>query len=549
MADDKKLKGFNNDFGFGRTDRVDIKAMPLRVQAIGDFGGANRFEGARAIDAHDFDAVLAKLAPRLVMQVENLLGTGKTLDVDLTFKSIKDFEPATLAARIPGLDAVAEFSRRTKGLADGSLKPAQFKDGLSQFSAVPKLQPALDAVLERMGGAPRPAASGEGTGGLDSLFAMVDEKKDAPSGSAVEAFAGSLSTGKAGLDVSSAQKLADKLLADQLKLITAEPALNAMEAAWRGLYMFCRKGKGARIEIVDAAPGSELEAWQAATQDELAGTSEVPLALALLATPVTNDAAGNALLHELGDHAGLLQAPLVFEAGEAFLGTTLPELAKLDHPGALFDTPAFDKWRSLRDKDESRWLVAAVNPFVLRAGLWGSPVWLVGASVAQSMQRTGWPTQHTGAGDGEIEQLKTHAHDGGEFPLQTILPDRHLKDLTRAGFTPLICQANHDSAWVILAPTVHRPSRAEEEGKMGSLAYQLLAARLGEAVMRGKTRLMQADVTEAAQAFEEYAKAVVSDTGQGHDAAALVRDDYIELHIRTGREVLNGAELQFHIPV
>lgn len=548
MADDKKLKGFNNDFGFGRTDRVDIKAMPLRVQAIGAFGGANHFDGARAIDAHDFDAVLAKLAPRLVLQVENLLGTGKTLDVDLTFKSIKDFEPASLAARIPGLDAVAEFARRTKGLADGSLKPAQFKEGLSQFSAVPKLQPALDAVLDRMGGAPKPAAA-SGEGGLDSLFAMVDEKKEAPSGSAVAAFAGSLSTGKAGLDVSGAQKLAEKLLADQLKLITAEPALNALEAAWRGLHLFCRKGKGARIEVVDAEPGNELEAWQAATQDELAGTCEVPLGLALLATPVTNDAAGNALLHELGDYAGLLQAPVVFEAGEAFLGMTLPELAKLDHPGAQFDTPAFDKWRSLRDKDESRWLVAAVNPFVLRTGLWGSPVWLVGASVAQSMQRTGWPTQHTGAGDGEVEQLKTHAHDGGEFPLQAILPDRHLKDLTRAGFTPLICQANHDSAWVILAPTVHRPSRAEEEGKMGSLAHQLLAARLGEAVMRGKARLMQADTAEAAQAFEEYAKAVVSDTGPGHDAAALVREDYIELHIRTGREVLNGAELQFQIPV
>jgi hypothetical protein len=60
---------------------------------------------------------------------------------------------------------------------------------------------------------------------------------------------------------------------------------------------------------------------------------------------------------------------------------------------------------------------------------------------------------------------------------------------------------------------------------------------------------MQADTGEAAQAFEEYAKAVVSDTGSGHDAAALIRDGYIELHIRTGREILNGAELQFHIPV
>src|SRR5690606_40289879 len=55
-------------------------------------------------------------------------------------------------------------------------------------------------------------------------------------------------------------------------------------------------------------------------------------------------------------------------------------------------------------------------------------VWVIGAAVAQSMQRTGWPSSHTGVADGEVEQLPTLARDGAEFPLGALLSDRHLKD-------------------------------------------------------------------------------------------------------------------------
>jgi predicted component of type VI protein secretion system len=204
--------------------------------------------------------------------------------------------------------------------------------------------------------------------------------------------------------------------------------------------------------------------------------------------------------------------------------------------------------------------VAALNPFVLRAGyerkkhgidspvLWGSPVWLIGAAVAQSMQRTGWPTAHTGVADGQIEQLPTLAREGAEYPVGALLSDRHLKDLSRAGFAPIMAQPNHDSAWVLLAPTAHRPSKAEEEGKLGSLAYQLLAARLGEIVVRAKGRLAVGNDAGAISAnFEKYIGALLSDTGAGASVLARVKGDTLEIALRTGRDVLNGVELQFGI--
>src|SRR5690606_5068084 len=243
------------------------------------------------------------------------------------------------------------------------------------------------------------------------------------------------------------------------------------------------------------------------------------------------------------------------------VGESASALAKRDHPAGLFDDARFDKWRALRDKDESRWLCAALNPFVLRPAytrkkhgadapeLYGSPAWLVAAAVAGSMRKTGWPASHTGAQAGEVEQLPIVAHeDGAEYPLETTLSDRALKDLVKAGFTPLMCQPNNDSAWVLLAPTVHKPSKAEEEGKLGTLAYQLLAARIGELLMRNKGKLVvSGDLQASAENCARFLAGLLGETGPGANINIGAQGQMLVLNIRTGKELLGGVELQLGI--
>ncbi|MBX3461249.1 MAG: type VI secretion system contractile sheath large subunit [Planctomycetes bacterium] len=548
-----RVEGFSNDVGFGSSDLPELRDMPFRIMAVGDFCGVNR-SAARdpaVIDAHDFDKRLSDFMPRAHFEVENYLGTGKTLEIDFTPASIKDFEPANMAARIPALAPVHDFIRRAKGLRDGTLKSNDFKRDLAAIQSIPALRESLDAVFQAIGG---PEGAAPAVGIDDILNASAAPK--AAKGSAIDAFAAGLSgAGNQGFDVSGAIDSASRLLAKQLDPVLRHESVRRLERNWRGLHLLCKRGKGARLEVFDG----DFDAWQQVVfEHELAGTSDAPLAMVLLADEIPGGSAAIDQLQQWGDAGGQIQCAVVFEAGEGFLNTGVETLAALNAPATHFDQPIFDKWRSLRDKDESRWLVAALNPWFMRPAFthkrhnadgpvaWGSPVWILGAVVAGSMERTGWPANHTGASSGEVTGLAVYPHsDGAEYPLKALLPDAHFKDLVKAGFTPLVTQANNDAAWVLLAPTVHRPSKAEEEGKLGTLAYQLLAARIGEAVVRAKQRLSVPNDEEATvNNFERYVNALVSNTGTGATAMARVQGGQIQIALRTGRDVLNGVEMQ-----
>jgi len=562
MSDDKRVKGFEGSFGFGPSDHPEVKLQPFRMMAVGNFCGANRSEARNpaVIDTHDFDKVMAQFWPRAVFEVESHV--GKDIEIDFTPQSLKDFEPGAMAARIEALAPVADFIARAKGLADGSVKPADFKQNLAPIQAVPALRDALDAVLDKIGGAPAAASTSDsgdtGDKNVDAIFDMVEQKKPA-AGSAIDSFAAGLGGGKSGIDVSDAIGMAQKLLEKQLRPVLDDAQVKALERNWRGLQMLCKRGKGAQIEVFDG----DFDSWQEQVfNGELAGTSEAPLGMVVLCNEIENSPAGLDALQQWGDAGGQIQCPVVFDAG-LLVGESATALAGRDHSAGLFDESRFNKWRSLREKDESRCLVAALNPFVLRPAftrkkhgigapaLWGAPGWIVAAAVAGSMRNTGWPASHTGAAAGEVEQLQIVEHeDGAEYPLETTFSDRALKDLSRSGFTPLICQPNNDSAWVMLAPTVHKPSKAEEEGKLGTLAYQLLAARLGEMIMRNKAKLVvPGDMEGSAENFGKFLGGLLAETGPGANVDISAQGGTLVLSIRTGRDLLGGTELQLGVNV
>jgi len=560
--DDRTIKGFDNNLGFGPTDHPEAKPLPFRVLALGDFGAQ---AGPLPVDAHDLDAVIARVQPHFYFEVPNHLGTGR-FETDFKLGTFKGLEPDNVARAMPATAAVLSFIERAKALQDGALKPADFKSDLGAFSAIGALKGPLNDVLDKLGGAPAPAparaedsakeSTDDGDSALDGIFSMVDTGRPADtSGSGVAAFASGLGGGGGKLDLSAPIAAARKLLDAQLGEVMGHERFRQLEARWRGLRQFLRGAKAVRVELLsDADPVAAF--GDKVFPAELRGDADAPLALILLDAEFANTPADLDTLHELGDLAGQIQAPVVFGVDEPFLGIDLGKLAALDAPGKLFDDQRFDKWRSLREKEPARWLCAALNGFALRkpvaGGDWltGSPVWLVGASVAQAFERSGWPASHTGAADGEIGSLPTREVDGVEHPLQALLSDRHLKDLARAGFTPLIAQPNNDAAWVILAPTVRLPSRAEEEGKLGTLGYQLLAARTGELVIRAKQgAVVPGDVQASAANMGKFLAGLLEGTGAGSGAEISLDGDTLVLKLRFGRDVLGGVEMVLGVGV
>lgn len=104
---------------------VETKELPFVVGVIGDFSGhkpesektdleEREFTG---IDKDNFDTVMGQIHPRLSYKVENKLSAeGGEFEVNLSFRSMKDFHPENLVEQIESLKRLVETRNQLKVL-------------------------------------------------------------------------------------------------------------------------------------------------------------------------------------------------------------------------------------------------------------------------------------------------------------------------------------------------------------------------------------------------------------------------------------------------
>lgn len=280
-----------------------------------------------------------------------------------------------------------------------------------------------------------------------------------------------------------------------------------------------------------------------------------------------------------------LQAPILAGVGPAFFGmSTLADFAKLQHPGTLFDKPEYTKWHVLRGQDTARWLGVATNRFLLRlphtatAGkgfgvneeilgptdyLWGNPAWIVATLVAKAFATTGWPTDFTGTKNGTLAEMPLRPLERGnpnstQIALEALLPDAHADDLAATGILTLMAQPNLDAVTLLRGPSANKPARGKTDLEttanrlMSALAYQMLAARLGDMLVNNKARLATGKPAEIEGRFEQFISGLLASTGAGAGVAAQVQPDKTDpnrqvliVRAKTGKNVLTGVELNF----
>lgn len=112
-------------------DAIELKELPFVMGVLGDFTGSPTDPLPRLkdrkfveIDPDNFDDVLAAMKPRVAFTVENKLSddpnAGK-LGVDLTFKSMEDFEPGNIVKNVAPLKELLDLRTRLSDLR-GSLQ-------------------------------------------------------------------------------------------------------------------------------------------------------------------------------------------------------------------------------------------------------------------------------------------------------------------------------------------------------------------------------------------------------------------------------------------
>ncbi|KLN65978.1 type VI secretion system contractile sheath small subunit [Vibrio tubiashii] len=136
---------------------VETKELPFVVGVIGDFSGhkpesekvaleEREFTG---VDKDNFDSVMGQIHPRLSYKVDNKLAKDDTqFDVNLSFRSMKDFHPENLVEQIDPLKQLVETRNQLKVLLS---KADRSRDLESLLKEVLQSTDAIKGLAEELG--------------------------------------------------------------------------------------------------------------------------------------------------------------------------------------------------------------------------------------------------------------------------------------------------------------------------------------------------------------------------------------------------------------
>ncbi len=414
-----------------RSDVRSRRGAALRLLVIADLA-AGREAGPFAVapGAGGEDAALAAVAPTLSLVVPNRLGSGsRDLAVSLRFQRLEDFHPDAIAAQLPVVAAPAAT-------------------------------------------APTAAA---GASALDSLLAQVEVP------------------GADGRPAVSAQA------AQVAEILQAEP-FRALEADWRSLaFLAARAGAhpDVHVEILAAPKEAFLDAFfEQVFPAEHGGTSEVPLSAVVLGYEFDRTPADVEALRHAGRMGESLRVPFLGAVGAPFWGLRQARLlAGLPDLVRKLQGPEYAKWNGLRLEDASLWLCLAANRLLLRGAwggggtgqpLWGSGAYALAAVLARSFAAGG--VRFPIAGEtARLEDLVGVA-DGAQTPVEVLLPDAKVLELSTLGLAPLTAIRGETAAYIPSVPTLHAPKRYLQDGAtrnaamVATLPYQAFAGAAAHAL-------------------------------------------------------------------
>ena len=478
--------------------RASAQGEPLRILVLGDFSGRHSMgeapsdlaeRHAALIDLDNFEAVMAHLAPRLDLTIEEADGgtirwQGENLDdfhPDRLYRAAEIFEPAArlrdrLLDPTSFAEAAAELKRDT-----GPLATAPHRDAPVEPAAeAPAQEEDQDSMLDRLlgkptGAAPRAVASDipiQATQDLSGFIERLVEPHVVPD-----------------VDLEQGQlvSVVEDALARQMRAVLHHPDFQAMEARWRALYWLTTNletGEDLQVHLLDVGK-AELAADLARAGGELAASGLYKAVVeggqdaedgpnwSLLVGDFTFGAAGAPdmeLLAALG--------ALASHGGGPFLAAADPEILGCRNWHEATDSANWREpdptWQDLRRSPVARWIGLAAPRVLLRLPygpksdpiesfgfdelsarrahgcyLWGNPAFACALLIGRGFQDDGWSA---GPGDRlDLDDLPAHSFtEDGEAKLQACaeayLGERAATAILERGPMALLSYRNRNAA-------------------------------------------------------------------------------------------------------
>jgi type VI secretion system protein ImpC len=398
-------------------------ALPFVIGVLADLSGQPtsplpplKSRKSLLIDRDNFNDIMERLAPRLVLTVPNRLeDQPASLQVELLFRQIEDFEPVRVAAQVAVLRELLESA--SENLAARNRKLSVQLAAILHHPDFRRLEAAWRGLWYLV--------MQTETGELLKIRVLNVSKQELLADQrAVAAFDQSV--------------LFQKVYADEYDQSGGQPYSLLL-----GDYEFSHQAE---------------DVWLLQRIAQVAAAAHAPFVAAaspqLLGVRRFKDLAASGNLSKLfagEEHAAWCAFQVAPES--CYVGLTLPRvLARLPYgvggqPVAEF---GFEEFAEGKDHDQFPWMSAA---------------WAFAARVTDAFAKYGWCARLCGVGGGgKLEGILAFAfpHDGpsaGKRPAELFLSDPRSKELAQFGLLPLACPENSAEglAYFAAAPSCHQP--------------------------------------------------------------------------------------------
>lgn len=317
----------------------------------------------------------------------------------------------------------------------------------------------------------------------------------------------------------------DRQLSSQVNEIIHHPDFQSVERAWRGLNHLVANTESDEQLKIKVLNISKADLHQALTkfpgpafmdgtifkkvyEEEFGQWGGHPFGCLIGDYYFDHRASDVEMLREMSSVSASAHVPFIAAAAPSVL--RMDSWEEIGNPSSIkdgFSGVEYTAWRSLRTKEDSRYLALTMPRFMVRAPYgekgkpvrgfafeeeiangqhehfcWANAAYAMGANITRSFKLHGWVSQIRGANSGgTVDNLPTYAfetddgHVDLKCPTEAAISDRRELELAESGFMPLLHVKHTDKAVFIGAQSLQKPAVYDDPA---ATANANLAARL-----------------------------------------------------------------------
>ncbi|MFV3126340.1 type VI secretion system contractile sheath large subunit [Niveispirillum sp. KHB5.9] len=317
----------------------------------------------------------------------------------------------------------------------------------------------------------------------------------------------------------------DARLSSQVNEIIHHPEFQSMERAWRGLHYLVantQSDEHLKIKVFNASKAELNKALAKYSGDafvegtifkkiyleEFAQLGGHPYSCIIGDYYFDHSAQDVETLREMSSVAAAAHAPFIAAAAPSVL--RMNSWQEIGNPSSIrgaFTGVEYTAWRSLREKEDSRYLGLTMPRFLVRAPYgskgkpvegfafeeeipngrheyfcWANAAYAMGTNITRSFKKHGWISQIRGSKSGGlIENLPAYTYetDDGRLdlkcPTEAVIHDLREPELAESGFMALVHEKHTDQAVFLGAQSLQKPAVYDDPA---ATANANLAARL-----------------------------------------------------------------------